>query len=78
MFESLNFCLMLDYQQLFHYEAVVWRSLSHPNVMSFLGAASTDLYPLALVSTWMENGDIIKYVQAHPEANRLSLVSFNG
>lgn len=70
--------VMIDRPQLFYKEAVIWRRLSHENVLSFLGAASPTLYPLALVSVWMENGDIITYVLAHPEANRLSLVSLTG
>lgn len=53
----------------------MWRRLSHPNVISFMGAAFPDYSPVALVSLWMENGDIVKYTKANPRVNRLDLVS---
>lgn len=60
---------------MFYKEAVMWRRLSHKNVLPFLGAASPALYPLALVSPWMQKGDIVGYIKAHREVNRLGLVS---
>ncbi|KAJ6465315.1 hypothetical protein C8R45DRAFT_839931 [Mycena sanguinolenta] len=49
----------------FYHEALIWRQLSHPNLLPFFGL----YYPkntqsqLCLVSPWMENGDITRYPQ---------------
>ncbi|KAJ6594696.1 kinase-like domain-containing protein [Mycena capillaripes] len=60
----------------FHHEALIWRQLSHPNLLPFFG-----LYylgdikcQLCLVSPWMENGDMTRYLKNNPTVNRLSLV----
>ncbi|KAF7367939.1 Protein kinase domain-containing protein [Mycena sanguinolenta] len=51
--------------QNFGQEAVIWRQLSHPNLLPFFG-----LYyfneRLCLVSPWMENGDIQTFFKNHP------------
>ena len=52
----------------------MWRKFSHPNIAVFLGV-DTDLFPLALVYNWEENGNIVHYLVSHPDAPRLSLVS---
>ena len=31
----------------------------------------------AMISEWMTNGDIIEFVKANPDANRLKLVGFS-
>ena len=31
----------------------------------------------AMISDWMANGNINRFVKAHPEANRLELVGFS-
>jgi hypothetical protein len=51
----------------------VWRRLSHPNVLSFLGA-STGPSPFCLVSPWMVHGNIKQYLKLYPDANALELV----
>ncbi|KAF7339002.1 hypothetical protein MVEN_01976400 [Mycena venus] len=61
----------------FHKEALIWRQHAHPNLLPFFGIYSlTDPRPrLCLVSPWMENGDISKYLQGNPAGiNRLTLV----
>ncbi|KAF9469364.1 kinase-like domain-containing protein [Collybia nuda] len=56
----------------FYQEAILWGQLSHPNILPFFG-----LYyfrnRLCLVSPWVENGDINKYLEQNPQANRLLL-----
>jgi serine/threonine protein kinase len=59
--------------QKFYKEVLVWKRLSHPNVLPFLGV-STSLFPFCMVSHWMAHGNIVKYVKANPGANRLVLV----
>ncbi|KAK0228805.1 kinase-like domain-containing protein [Armillaria fumosa] len=53
-------------------EALVWRQLRHPNVLPFLGV-SEDLFApsYCLISPWMINGNIIFYLEAHPDHDRL-------
>ena len=52
---------------------MIWRRLSHPNVLPVLGVALTQS-PLCIVSEWMVNGNIIDFTSSHPEVNRLRLV----
>ncbi|SJL00670.1 uncharacterized protein ARMOST_03983 [Armillaria ostoyae] len=60
----------------FCWEALVWRQLRHPNVLPFLGV-SEDLFALSycLISPWMVNGNIMSYLQAHPDHDRLTSVA---
>ena len=53
----------------------MWRSLQHPNVLPLVGVTITETQ-FAMVSEWMVNGNINDFVKAHPDANRLGLVSF--
>lgn len=56
-------------------ESHIWHTLSHQNILSFLGI-SRDVGPSpALISPLYENGEAITFVNNHPEANRLHLVS---
>ncbi|KAF7290843.1 hypothetical protein MIND_01325500 [Mycena indigotica] len=58
-------------------EGLIWRQLSHPNLLPFFGAYHLEgtLGRLCLVSPWMENGDIARYLKtAPPTVNKLSLV----
>ncbi|KAF9781357.1 kinase-like domain-containing protein [Thelephora terrestris] len=55
-------------------EVVVWRRLSHPNVLPVLGI-SPELFPLCIVSEWLIDGDILDFVSAHPKVNRLRLLT---
>lgn len=60
-------------KQRFAKEALLWRQLSHPNVLPIYG-----LYRfknrICLVSPWMDAGDISTYLQHNPDADRLQLV----
>ncbi|KAG6907960.1 hypothetical protein DXG01_006748 [Tephrocybe rancida] len=53
-------------------EAILWRQLLHPNVLTFFG-----LYRfqnrISLVTPWMENGDITVYLKKNPTAPRQRL-----
>ncbi|KAK0190062.1 kinase-like domain-containing protein [Armillaria mellea] len=53
-------------------EALVWRQLRHPNVLPFLGVNKELFTPrYCLVSPWMVNGNIMSYLEAHPDHDRL-------
>lgn len=60
-------------------EAVLWRQVAHPNVLPFYGVFDWDdgSGPLrtCLVSPWMGNGNIVEYLELHPDSDRWCLVS---
>ncbi|KAK7027431.1 hypothetical protein VNI00_015267 [Paramarasmius palmivorus] len=49
-------------------EAIIWRQLRHPNVLPCLGLYYLDdtQQRICLVSPWMENGNLVEYIQSHP------------
>ncbi|KAJ6487044.1 kinase-like domain-containing protein, partial [Mycena sanguinolenta] len=51
--------------QNFGQEAVIWRQLSHPNLLPFFGLYYLE-QRLCLVSPWMENGDVHTFLKRHP------------
>ncbi|KAJ7076301.1 kinase-like domain-containing protein [Mycena epipterygia] len=55
-------------------EAVIWRQLCHPNLLPFFGVYYLDTR-LCLVSLWMENGNILKFLskESH-KIDRFSLL----
>ena len=61
-------------QKLFCKEAVTWKSLKHPNILPLLGATVS---PSQLVSPFVPDGDLSKYIPKNPDANRLGLVGVN-
>ena len=54
---------------------MVWSALRHSNVLPLLGATMAD-GRYVMVSEWMVNGNINEFAEAHPDADRLGLVSF--
>lgn len=52
----------------------MWKFLRHPNVLPLIGVMMSETQ-LAIVSQWMMNGSINEYAKAHPDVNRLELVS---
>jgi len=50
-----------------------WRTLHHPNVLPLLGVTMSG-NQFAIVSEWMENGNINEFVKVHTNVNRLELV----
>ncbi|KAJ7717264.1 kinase-like domain-containing protein [Mycena metata] len=56
------------------HEAVVWRQLSHPNLLPFFGLYFLEKR-LCLVSPWMENGHIMDFLRdVSPDHDRLALM----
>ena len=60
--------------QSFFEGAVMWKRLSHPNIVPFIGIATN---PLQIVSEWMPNGTLVEFVGKNPDAKRISLVGFS-
>ncbi|KAF8211580.1 kinase-like domain-containing protein [Mycena galopus ATCC 62051] len=55
-------------------EALIWRQLSHPNLLPFLGLYMLDSR-LSLVSPWMENGDLKHFLgNGRSDVDRVSLI----
>ncbi|KAL1743944.1 kinase-like domain-containing protein, partial [Schizophyllum fasciatum] len=56
-------------------EAMIWRQLNHPNVLPFYGVYYLDdaRNRLCLVSPWMEEGNVVNYLQRCPSTNRVAL-----
>lgn len=56
-------------------EVKAWHCLEHPNVARLHGIVQLP-NTIAMVSSWCENGTIVKYLrETNPGANRLRLVS---
>jgi len=52
----------------------MWADLHHDNVLPFYGLV-TDLGAIHLVSPWQENGNVLEYVNNHPDANPVKLLT---
>ena len=52
---------------------LIWTSLKHDNVLPCLGFAEHNNLP-ALVSEWMENGNIIDYLTKNDDVDRVIVV----
>lgn len=55
-------------------ELRIWTNLNHPNILPCLGFAVDGNSP-RLVSQWMENGNLIQYLEKNPGTNRMDMVS---
>jgi serine/threonine protein kinase len=59
--------------QRFCREGVAWKHLRHPNVLPLLGVTVSERR-FAMVSEWMEHGNINEFVEKNPRVNRTELV----
>ena len=50
----------------------MWKYLEHPYILPLLGAT---ISPPQLVSAFMPAGDLSKYIEENPDADRVGLVS---
>ncbi|KAF9644348.1 kinase-like protein [Thelephora ganbajun] len=57
--------------KMLHREAVMWKRLTHVNIVPFKGVT---LDPLRIVSEWMPGGDLTAYISQNPRANRIDLL----
>ena len=65
------------HKQQFCREIIVWKHLSHPNILPLLGASlsTRPYYSFRMVSPWMKNGNVMEYTRSNPSTNHLRLVS---
>jgi serine/threonine protein kinase len=54
-------------------EVVAWKHLRHPNILPLLGVTVSE-NRFAMVSEWMDNGNINEFVRKDYDANRTALV----
>jgi len=59
--------------QRFCREGVAWKHLRHPNILPLLGVTLNE-HRFALVSEWMENGNINDFIKRDRHVNRTELV----
>ncbi|KAF9643683.1 kinase-like protein, partial [Thelephora ganbajun] len=57
--------------KVFCQEAVIWKYLKHPNILSLLGVTTS---PLQLISGWMSGGNLQEYIKNNSNADRLELL----
>ncbi|KAF9508492.1 hypothetical protein BS47DRAFT_216845 [Hydnum rufescens UP504] len=48
-------------------EIITHRQLKNRNILELLGIFKSDQHPLTIITPWMENGEALKYLKAHPE-----------
>jgi serine/threonine protein kinase len=75
LFDSRYLPGFIEYTfQKFGREALIWRQLSHPNLLPFFGLYVLD-NRLCLISPWMDNGDLKRFLGNAPSGiDRVSLV----
>ncbi|KAG8728935.1 hypothetical protein FRC11_009907 [Ceratobasidium sp. 423] len=54
------------------HELYIWSKCKHPNVLELIGV-TRHRNQIAMVSPWMENGDLTRFLHTHPEVDRYSL-----
>ena len=54
--------------------ASIWGGLVHENVLPFRGV-DTSVFQLALVYDWCDSGNIMQYLESHPDASKQKLVA---
>ncbi|KAJ7464285.1 kinase-like domain-containing protein [Mycena galericulata] len=50
-------------------EALVWKDLHHPHILSFIGIDRDSFPSFCMVSPWMEHGTVLQYLKDHGLAN---------
>ena len=70
---SSNESLILGHKLLVK-EVVGWKWVRHENILPFVGVSQRPPF-FSIISEWMENGNIMNFIKAHPNHNRLHLVS---
>ena len=72
IFCSIVHTLTPDFQR-FAKEVVGWKWLRHENILPFVGVTSIPS-SFSMVSAWMENGDIMRFLRTTPNQNPFTLV----
>ena len=55
---------------------MLWMQLKHRNILPFYGVTVDAFEPqLAMISPWLENGCVVRYLKENPTADRKQIVS---
>ncbi|KAG8909422.1 hypothetical protein FRC02_007798, partial [Tulasnella sp. 418] len=57
----------------FYREILLWQRFQHPNITPLLGYILPPNKPPALVCPWYIHGDVLSYLELHPDADRNAL-----
>lgn len=60
--------------QKFSKEAVVWKDLKHQNILPLTGVMTTGPHELAMISDWMEHGNINEFITKFPNVDQIALL----
>ncbi|KAF9642090.1 kinase-like protein [Thelephora ganbajun] len=74
--KTLRLYLTSDYEEhfgKFRREVIAWRHLRHPHILPFI-EVNLERHRLAMVSEWMDHGNISDFVKKHEEINRVQLL----
>ncbi|KAH7888228.1 kinase-like domain-containing protein [Phlebopus sp. FC_14] len=71
--DVIRILLMSRAVQALEREIEIWGNLRHDHIVPFYGAAILSSPPL-MVSRYMRNGNLLQYLSARPQANRVKLV----
>ncbi|KAL5514734.1 hypothetical protein ACEPAG_2050 [Sanghuangporus baumii] len=56
-------------------EAFIWKPLEHPNILPFLGICTDGFPSIGLVSPFMDNGNMLSYIQGKPGIDKLDIIA---
>ncbi|CUA73454.1 Putative serine/threonine-protein kinase/receptor R826 [Rhizoctonia solani] len=73
-FGDVHYGALQNKAQLAARELYVWSKCRHRNILKLLGVANYN-NQIAMVSPWMTNGDLPRYLSKYPEADRYILCS---
>ncbi|KAJ7772224.1 kinase-like domain-containing protein [Mycena metata] len=57
-----------------HVRGELWTSLHHPNVLQMFGVSPVDADPLYVVTQFQPDGNVNRFLEQHPQADRAKIV----
>lgn len=61
--------------QMMHREMAVWQRIVHPRILPFYGTCNISANQVALVSPYMDKGNLCAYLEDNADCDRLQPVS---
>ncbi|TFK20897.1 kinase-like protein [Coprinopsis marcescibilis] len=65
---------LLFYLRAYRSEPIIWSQLHHPNILPFYGIYICPHERFSLLSPWMDNSDVMDYLEKEPNVNRQELI----
>ncbi|KAF7345943.1 Kinase-like protein [Mycena venus] len=63
--------------QRFAKEVLVWHNLRHPNIVPLLGVTTLPGLTIAMVSPWMQQGNVLNYMTQHSPSSEYAITLLN-